>query len=252
MFLAQVTLRNPLAQLPARISISRRADSTDSSNSLLGDQIEGIWGVQHANFARLQEPIHLSFVNWNDTSEGIISFTRRYGLLDEEGRFADLRDLPGRPFQVNTYSWRQSQSFFQGWWNANGRNDREQLPLEIQELMMFPVALESLAFKRGMTSESKIVWEAPQLRWFYKDNLFTAELYPKTLWQYLCLLLLSERLGTLRQCANHLCQAPFFRARRKDQTYCGSDCSERVAKRRWWELNGKNWRRERRHKQRKG
>ena len=54
--------------------------------------------------------------------------------------------------------------------------------------------------------------------------------------------------ATMSVCQNKQCPAPYFFAKRKSQKYCASVCAspaQRKQKRRWWQLHGEKWRKQR-------
>jgi hypothetical protein len=87
----------------------------------------------------------------------------------------NLQELLGRKFKIETDAWRLSQWFFRELWSAHHLGNAPTLDGEmILDIAKFPVTFE----RRGCTSEKVMMWEGPQLRWFYKDKNLVAELHP--------------------------------------------------------------------------
>jgi hypothetical protein len=225
-YLAGAGLANHLALKPEQAEL--RGRQSHEVCGVLGNELGHV-------FAALKEPPHKVFVNWSPTPEGVLAFTKLYGLLDPKGKYY-WEDPPDNKFSFRVSSWLESQKHFQEYWdwNSDGGNwDCVRTDLE-RELM------PSQIIGTGDHHEGIVV--------NYLSGLGPKpyiSLAATTLWQYLCAQLIFHSVGDLRHCQNRDCPAPRFIAGRKDQVYCSSDCSGLVAKRRWWAKHGDQWRQRR-------
>lgn len=234
-YLAEAGLEHHLALLPKHAELSGRKQ----------DKITGELGQQRVDFASLLEPPHRVFVNWSPTTEGVLAFTKMYGLLDPTGKYCEWKlEDQGRAFSFKVKTWVDSQGYFRQYWDWN--KDRDHWDTVRHDLMS--------------ELETWEVTNAPELCHPGIELAYILNLGPKpyillsaqTLWQYLCTLLMFHSVGDLRYCQNPDCPAPRFIARRKDQVYCSSDCAALLAKRRWWAKHGEQWRRRRMRNNPKG
>jgi hypothetical protein len=191
-------------------------------------------GTKSKDLSRLREPLHVQFANWDDSLEGFIRFTKRFGWLDIHG---------GSDCYSN---WLYRHRRFCQYWEWNGQESEwDGLAAELTEHLLAAVRQEvepDTMYTIGgvfAVSESAVRFEL-------HGHKLVPRLVPGSLWQHLLTLLADEQLGRLRICENSECPAPYFIARRADQQFCGSDCAGLVAKRRWWQEHGKEWRKKRR------
>jgi hypothetical protein len=189
-------------------------------------------GTKSKDLSRLREPLHIQFANWDDSLEGFIRFTKRFGWLDIHG---------GSDFYSN---WLYRQRKFRQYWQWNSQESEwDGLAAELTEHLLAAVREEMGADDDGPTGVFAVSESA--VRFELHGHKLVPRLMPVSLWQYLLTLLADEPLGRLRKCENTDCPAPYFITRRKDQQFCGSDCAGLIAKRRWWQEHGKEWRKKR-------
>lgn len=190
-------------------------------------------GTNPIDLSRLREPLHIQFANWDDSLEGFVRFTKRFGWLDIHG---------GSSFYSN---WLYRQREFRKYWQWNNQEGKwAELAGGLTEHLFLAVREESSADTDYTIGGSSAVSESA-VRFEPHGQRLVPRLDPETLWQYLLCLLAEESLGRLRVCKNPDCFAPYFIVRRKDQRFCGSDCAGLVAKRHWWQEHGKEWRKKR-------
>lgn len=234
-YLAEAGLQHHLALLPKRAELKGRKHT----------EVRGELGSEELDFASLREPPHKIFANWTPTPEGVLEFTKLYGLLDPTGKYCEWKlGDKGRAFSFKVASWIDSQKYFRQYWDWNKHSGN-------WDVVRHDLMREFMPWK---------VINAPELSHPGIELDYIYNLGPKpyillkaqTLWQYLCTLLAFHSVGELRLCQNPDCPAPRFIARRKDQVYCSSDCAALLAKRRWWAKHGEEWRKERKRKKRKG
>jgi hypothetical protein len=224
-YLAEAGIAAHLAQLPEQAALRGRKKH----------EVCGVFGKEDKEvFATLKEPPHKIFVNWSSTPEGVLAFTKMYGLLDPKGKYCAA--IGNEAFSFRVASWLDAQKYYREYWDWNsdwGKWDIVRTDLE-RELM------PSMIIGTGDHHEGIVV--------NYLSGLGPKpyiSLAATTLWQYLCVQLIFHSAGDLRHCQNSNCPAPRFIARRKNQIYCSSDCSGLVAKRRWWARHGEQWRQSR-------
>jgi hypothetical protein len=241
-YLAKAMLERHLATLPS--SVELKGQKRHLVCGVLPPVSAHKMGRETLDFNSLAEFPHKIFVNWPATPEGIVAFTRKYGLLDPIGKYCGWRVRDeGANFSFRVASWRDSQDLFrQYWdWNANWGNwniVRHDLSGELIETEV--VGAPNLCHPGIEVTDLIELGRKPFV-------VLTAQ----TLWQHLCTLLMFHDVGELRYCKNSDCPAPRFMARRKDQVYCSDDCSSLLAKRKWWASHGEEWRRERAKKKRR-
>lgn len=257
-YLAEAGLRPHLALLP------KYAELGEQKNL----KVRGEFGEKELDFRSLKEAPHKIFVNWPNKPEDILAFTKRYGLLDPNGKYcpwklnqrkydreatkaAKFADPRSRIFtsgsRITTFSfsvasWIEAQKYFREYWNGNATWDKwDVVRLDlISEFMPSEIAGTPPKLRHPGLVVDDLIVSAPNS--LSKPLLvFTA----MTLWQYLCALLAFHKVGELRNCENLDCPAPRFIARRKDQVYCSNDCAGLIAKRRWWAKHGEQWRQQR-------
>jgi len=234
-YLAEAGLQHHLANLPNKAELA-------------GPKIRGELGKQTLDFGTLSEPPHRIFANWPSTSEGVLEFTRKYGLLDPNGRYSrDWDSDKPRSFSLSVAKWIEYQKYFQQYWSWNKKHSDWEV------------------VKHDLLGEltTSTISNAPSLSHPGVELDYILELGPKpivllsaqTLWQYFLLLLAFHSVGELRSCQNPDCPAPRFIARRRNQMFCNSDCAALLAKRRWWANHGEKWRKDRskstKHRKRK-
>jgi hypothetical protein len=236
-YLAQIQLQKRLAHLPKVLSLSSD-----------GGAISGTMGTERCDLSSLRGGLfHQNFANWRSAPDGIVEFTRRYGLLDWEGKYADEDRVSGLRFQFLTDLWRERQAEFRILWETARTEGPEGATwLTLPVAGDFPVAKEEDRYARPEghrgAAEDGLIWQASETLWQATRKGPIAQVAARTTWQYLCLLLTFERFENLRKCENPECTAPYFVARRKDRMFCGEDCAHRIAARRWWTKHGKEWR----------
>lgn len=229
-YLAQALIEPYLAALPEKVHYVRGL-------------FVGHIGSHTLDTAQMKEAPHQVFVNWPSTDEAITEFTLKYGLLDPRGKHCMWRfgiEETSRDFKFRPNEWRQSQKYFQEYWDSNAKHsswDATRHDLA-RELMISEIVNAPELCHPGL--------EVSDVRRFGKNLAVVLE--STTLWQYLCALMVFQNEGELRTCANAECPAPRFIVKRKDQMFCSSDCASLVAKRRWWKLHGESWRRSRKSK----
>jgi hypothetical protein len=228
-YLAHAVIEPYLATLPELIEYDahRRGFAGD-----LGERVRST--------AEMKEAPHQVFVNWPDSDEAIGNFTRNYGLLDPNGKnsrcYFDVKKN-SRKFFFRSRAWREQQKYFRQYWDWNSKHSTWDVVRSdmASELTHWQVVNAPELSHPGL--------EVSDIRNLGKN--FTIVLEAGTLWQYLCTLLAFQNVGELRRCGNPDCPAPRFIAKRKDQIFCTSDCAALIAKRRWWSVNGANWRKNR-------
>jgi hypothetical protein len=218
-------------------------------------KIVGRLSKQQRDLGRVKEPIHQIFVNWHSDAAGIVKFTEKYGLLDDcaqhggevfDGYGCKLFDVEDGTFDFDLTVWRSKQENLRRLWEMNGKC----APEVLAELSLL-FDTKSIGFvgdprwfrpQEGLDSRKPA---GPELLWAQKRGRLTLEIQAKSLYRYMCFLVMIERLGSLRYCENPECTSPRFRARRNDQVFCSADCAQLIAKRRWWAEHGKEWRQKR-------
>lgn len=192
--------------------------------------------AQKKDLSKLREPIHFQFVNWESTPEGVVRFTRRFGLVWD--RTFDFED------------WVKCQVKLREYWKWNNSHSRLTSLISALTKGLAPVMYPVMTGSDYTDPMSFDVDYEPTLVLSKKGPRIVPTLTPQNLWQYILIQLMEEPLGRLRVCKNPDCFTPYFIARRKDQVYCGSDCASLVAKRNWWNEHGREWRRKRKKKTR--
>lgn len=228
--------------------------------------VSGVLGEKTLDLSRLREPIHKIFANWASSPSDIAVFTRKYGLLEDwligETSISD-EHLIGEewlPYDFEFYvsDWIELQEDLRNWWRYRfGPVPEEADP---RRKALLAEAQKVKAERRREKGESgpqppptyfeRAAAVAQEISLAVSEGWkgTVAELVAPDLWHYIVVLLLSERQGMLRICRRKDCLTPYYVATRKDQKYCGTDCSQAVATRRWWALHGKEWRKKRKHK----
>lgn len=247
-YLAQIELQKRLAPLPESITVS-----------LEHELVSGVIGEKRYDLSSLRrEPFHQKFANWRSETDGIVEFTRQYGLLDWEGEFADLRQVAGLKFHFLADIWRERQAEYRKLWEtARTEGPQGTTWLTLPVAGDFPVAREADRYARPANSSGKetqggLIWRTPLTVWESTPEGPIAKVEAHTTWQYLCLLLAFEKPDRLRKCENPDCAAPYFIARRKDRLFCSEDCAHLIAARRWWTKHGNEWRQTRKKRRAKG
>ena len=269
--IAHIPLQPYIAPLPARVSVSKEG-------------IIGELGGDKKDLSRSAEPIHVVFANWHSNPEDILQFTRKYGLLlncrevvtSLPHEYADPEISVGQRFSFSPAEWIRWQQKVQAWWRFQlGRKPFTPAPAGGGLADRVSDALAELGHL-GFEKEAKTRPERAKSFLDDINDLLSVdpnEPYPQDvpgikttidkrgriqmvltvpdLLTYIILLMLREKPAMLRVCANVRCSAPYFVAGRKDQKYCGSDCSQNVASRNWWKKHGKKYRSERKKKTRK-
>jgi len=264
--LAQVVAAKYLARLPSDSSLQPSPELGRILRRATGEEqrapttILGCLGAEARDLSRLTEPVHRTFVNTHPLPESILQFTRRYGPLEPFPLYQDGCPTPDE-FLIDLGSWKQHQQRFRSWWGLNQQplewegllNDfqREILPEVSVEAKEEPAWVGADESETVQVVKPRLVRPGTELAWERRGNKLLLVVTARSLWQYLCLCLMAEKVGTLRFCENPNCGAPYFVARRRDQAFCGSDCSELIAKRRWWANHGEDWRRKWRAKKKK-
>ena len=205
-------------------------------------QVCGVLGKELTDVsATLKEPPHKVFVNWPASSEGVLAFTKVYGLLDPKGKYCAA--IGGEPFSFRVASWVEAQKYFQEYWDWNSDRGKWDVVRHDLETELMP----SQIIGTGDNHEGMMV--------NYLSGLGPKpfiSLAATTLWQYLCASLMFYSVGELRFCQNPDCPAPRFIARRRGQVFCSNDCAGLIAKRRWWARHGEQWRQRRKQDKLRG
>jgi hypothetical protein len=230
-YLAQIKLQRHLAQLPESISLS-------------GNEITGVLGPERRDLSSLREPFHTVFANWRTSQEGILKFTSRYGLLDWDAQSWGLADTAGREFRLRTEDWRDRRGKFLSLWETAAINPHGLPSMIVPSTFPLPRDEERgwMLLPATRMEDDSLIWKGPETTWRLNPKGSVAYIAAKTTWQFLCLLLSFETRAYLRKCENPDCAAPYFIARRKDQRFCGEDCSRLIVNRRWWRKHGNDWR----------
>jgi hypothetical protein len=166
------------------------------------------------------------FVNTQDDPEGVLRFTRRYGILQrgEQEYFEEVDDV-GDQFCVLCADWLDRQKEFRDQWNKKGKADEE----------------TALVFAKQINPTSRFGRAVKTYVVPAKNGAFQLELRPDDLLGAVWLALLGFS-GRTRKCDNPTCSSPYFIAARRDQKYCTEICSRLVANRTWWAKRGAQWR----------
>jgi hypothetical protein len=225
-YLAEAGIAAHLAYLPEHAELRGRRSH----------EVCGVLGKEYKDvFASLKEPPHKVFVNWSPTPEGVLAFTRLYGLLDPNGKYY-WEDPPDHKFSFRVASWLEYQKYFQGYWDGNSDGANWDVVRTSLETDLMPSQVIGIGDRHQGIIVNYLSGLGPRPY---------ISLAATTLWQYLCALLIFHSVGDLRHCENPDCPAPRFIARRKDQIFCSGDCAGLVAKRRWWAKHGEEWRKRR-------
>ena len=191
--------------------------------------ISGGLGSDVKDLSRISEPIHRVFANWGATADEIVVFTKRFGILDAE--YCGREPFIGKKansFFFLTGDWQNLHALFCRWWKEPFA------PGMFEELKAWVEYNDAQPLKPVPTVVVSKV-----------KRSFATQIVAPDLWRYLVLLFLGEEQQMLRVCRRSDCPAPYFIATRRDQKYCGTDCSQLVATRNWWSKHGKEWRRKR-------
>lgn len=220
----------------------------------------GTQGSVKKDLSQSREPIHMAFANWGSSPADIARFTKQYGLLWDclaDGQHLVSGKWVRSDFEFAADVWVDSQSTSRSWWRHRFGPVPEEPDAERKKIQEFVrKAKEELRRKRGIlgplpaeTYFEKAVSLAQEISLaVFKDGKGRpiVELVAPDLWHYMSVLLLSEKHEMLRLCKREGCPTPYYIATRKDQKYCGTDCSQLVATRTWWAKHGKEWRNKRR------
>ena len=224
-YLAEAGIAGHLAHLPERAELRGRK----------GHEVCGLFGQELKEvFTSLKEPPHRVFVNWSPTPEGVLEFTKMYGLLDPKGKYCAA--IGSEAFSFRVASWVEAQNYYREYWDWNSHGGKWDVVRTDLERELMPSQIKGTGDRHEGIMVNYLSGLGP------KPYISLAA---TTLWQYLCALLIFHSNGDLRRCQNPDCPAPRFIARRKNQIYCSSDCSGLVAKRRWWARHGEQWRQRR-------
>jgi hypothetical protein len=204
--------------------------------------VRGYLGKERRDLSTLREPIHVIFANWQFDAAGAALFTKRYGLIDADLDFDNLepeRNLPTE-FDVGLATFVDQQHWVRRWWRFNSQADewarlQGELQLEIDVRMA-----------GGQVTKLDWTVRSPQIEFSASRRRRGVIISPRSLWQHICLSILLHKFNELRQCQNTSCWTPYFIAHRDSQLFCSLDCAGKVAKRRWWERHGEQWRQSRR------
>lgn len=169
-------------------------DGKEISGHLLGEMTE-IKGPDRGRFAVL-------FVNWPDTKEGILEFTRKYGpIIPPENERSKC-------FRFSLDAWRENQRALRGAWSAR-----------------------KPGVVKGIKQLRYYVFCEPQIPAFTSNDLRG----------FIWLSFQTSPLHLHRRCAKPKC-GKFFVASRPQERYCGKDCqrwAELRDKKKWWDDNRK-------------
>lgn len=235
--------------------------------------ISGCLSNRRKDIARLQEPIHIVFANWPPDDQGILSFVKKYGVLESmEAPYS----LSGSEIFVDLWDWRETQIWFQTLWEvqlgklpkkrskikgwSKVQDDIEQRRTErLRNIRkIYPDLAEKIQSERNekktgigqinrmfrTESDDGHVKHVPAVQALLDvKGRWGMEIVCPDLLRYLVILLLCEKPSSPRLCAREGCPAPYYVARREDQKYCGKDCSQYIATKNWWGKNGNEWRR---------
>jgi hypothetical protein len=239
---AQAVLQKHLATLPESISLNPKSEL-----------VSGLLGAERYDLSSLRrEPFHQKFANWRPETDGIVEFTRQYGPLDWDGEFADVAEPTGLNFYFLADHWRERQTEFRRLWETVETEGLKGPTWSLFSMLSgFSVAITADKYgnpanQRGEDNEEQLIWRDPETVWLPGREGPVAHINALTTWQYLCLLLMFEKVERLRKCENPDCAAPYFIARRKDRLFCSEDCAHLIAARRWWKKHGNEWRQARR------
>src|SRR6266436_2764638 len=104
-YLAEAGVAAYLADLPEDAELA----------GLKNHKVCGVFGKGNVRvFASLKEPPHKVFVNWPATPDGVLAFTKMYGLLDPKGKYYGA--VGGEAFAFRVASWLEAQKYFQEYW----------------------------------------------------------------------------------------------------------------------------------------
>jgi hypothetical protein len=241
-FPAYFSVGSYLAFVPERVGLgSNLMPRAKNDRSPLPEptSVDGEIGGERRDLSAIKEPIHQLFVNWPSDPSGIVKFTQKYGPIDVKSLSRRSGELS---FSFSFDSWRSMQLALQRLWDLNGRRDAKVvcgfhfLPAPDPPKPHPDFSIETLTPAIEVRSE---------VQWIYRRDVLGAEVCASSLYRHMYFLIMFEKLGSLRVCKNPGCVTPRFRALRKDKIYCCTDCAELIAKRRWWEENGNEWRRNR-------
>ncbi|HJZ64701.1 MAG TPA: hypothetical protein VKD70_10300 [Candidatus Acidoferrum sp.] len=242
-YLTKAVLEKYLALIPKSVSIGVSSGGFEA--------VTGVFGYDCLDLSRLKDPIFWTFANVQSTNNAIANFTARYGVLDFEGRFSDydveMDSKWGKEFSFPLEIWRLRQRQFRSWWLLHASKRGEELMHSAGRATHFPHVQDDNRFLVPTCFEgvTELIWRGPRFSWTTSNGRLGVNVSARTLWQYVALQMLFTDLGVLRKCENEKCPTPFFVSRRGNQVFCSSDCAERVAKKRWWDRHGLEWRRKR-------
>src|SRR4029077_19673296 len=150
------------------------------------------------------------FLNLPANTDRVLVFTRKYGPIQAYPR-------PGQKFRFQVSAWTKLREGLRTLW-------KHPAPTTAWELG--PRDLRSVS---------------------YEDGFLTITV--QTLYEFLCIDLVTCAREKRRFCTNPQCANPFFIAHHLGQNYCADTCSrwgQRQYKRKWWAEKGPEWRRKRR------
>jgi hypothetical protein len=195
-----------------------------------GCVIEGVLGGGTVQvFSRPDRCIE-DFANTPKSPEGILRFTRRYGVLKRED--VDLgMAFPSKhialSFLIDCNQWLKCQKLFREEWERKGKATHDLAKVAAEHINPKSV------FERGIQA-----FVVPS-----NEGGLQVELRPDDLLGALWLAFVGHS-GRTRKCQNPTCSSPYFLASRRDQKFCAEACSRLVANRRWWAEKGTEWRKE--------
>jgi hypothetical protein len=243
MFPAHLTLKPYLATLPKLVgpSVMPRRKS-DPSPAPPVTVISGDLSKEKRDLSLLGEPIHKLFVNWRPDLEGLVEFTKKFGVLELRCFLMD-DEIQEDHFNIEIAEWRTKQEELQKWWDMNGRKDPGVLS-EVKKRLGIdpPSSPEHYTLAKLQQDHRNPRLKPFELDWDYQARVLIGKIQVPDLYHYMCFLLMFQKLGSLRRCQNPDCAAPRFIAGRTDQIFCTTDCAALIAKRRWWAEHGNSWR----------
>jgi len=202
-----------------------------------GYVVEGALGGNAVQIFLHPDRVIEDFANTSGSPEGILRFTRRYGVLNKEDvdlpALMQSKHLTGHSFLIECNQWFKCQALFRAEWERKGKSNDELARLAAEQIN--PKSL----FERGIQA-----FVMPN-----KDGGLQVELRPDDLLGALWLAFVGHS-GRTRKCENPTCLAPYFLASRRDQKFCNERCSRLVANRKWWAEKGVDWRKENLNKKR--
>ena len=161
------------------------------------------------------------FANWPNDPKGVLSFTKRYGVLRE-------RPHPGAGFSFRTADWQLDQQLLRREWDYFAY-----------------ISDKWGSVNDGGFSQSAIpVADGEEL--VHRDGKL--EYRTQSLLRLLRLELASFSFHGLRKCRRPGCKTPYFVTNNLKTRYCCDACgqwAQREWKKKWWEDRGAEWRQRR-------